>query len=851
MKCNYSDTVLSRLTCGLAMTVLSCTAAHAAPLVGMSIQSKPLPAITYTNQSYPVKYQLKVNPRITKYVKTILLKPVSDFGGIVHTIKSDCNVINANKPVCSWSGTWKPTTSGKHWVNMSFSYGGVTFKGNAKTRLQSKSSQVRITKASVLPPLLALNKSYKVNYLFTFDAADAAAIKSIVVTPVASGGVFKKVSSTCDRLLPNSKSCLWKGSFKATRVGKYTLNASYAYNGFHFAGTSSSKYSVNVTKTGGGGDTVQVSVAKQSPFLPSKILVGKPYPVRYVFTFDAADAAKIGTISVTPSLGSGASLEMSSSTCGSISANATSCVWNGNFTATQVGAYNINVSYNYTISSKKYSFVGTIALNQSTVASNAFTVTVDTDFNKISVKRIKVSNDTDVPITDLSMGDSALGDYFVRYNGANGGSAKGTWCTASSCPQSCGSNLSPKSICYVYVRSTLKSSIGSEQTKSLVISSAKAHLSKTVALTNTKVLYAAGGFTLSSPLIGLAKYGISRYDGTSWILMKEFGPGRINALATDAEGNLYAGGAFKLSAAYGYFRYLEVYDGTNWHRKYGNISGNINALASSKDGYVYVGINKPSSGLGHLWRYKIDGGRGNTLYKYDNGPYIDGGQGFNGNVNTIAMNAAGTEFYVAGTATTGSSRKNYVLPSRAWTRPETGISGSAFNNAIATMAIGSNGILYAAGDFTNSANKRYVAKRATDGTWSSMGTGPSGTSFNGTILVSDVNTSNQLNVAGSFTNASGKHYVAEYSRSSWISLGDGPSGKKFAYSILALRTDADNSVYVSSGFTDGRLKVTKGVFKYSPGTGWVFLGSGPSWKPFKQAPDALQLGSLLTAAVQK
>jgi len=90
-------------------------------------------------------------------------------------------------------------------------------------------------------------------------------------------------------------------------------------------------------------------------------------------------------------------------------------------------------------------------------------------------------------------------------------------------------------------------------------------------------------------------------------------------------------------------------------------------------------------------------------------------------------------------------------PPASWSQLGT----NGFNNLIYTLAIGSNGNLYAGGDFTNGIGNYYVA--VYDGTsWSQLGTG-----FNGNIYTLAIGSNGNVYAGGTFSNGSGR-YVAVY-----------------------------------------------------------------------------------------
>jgi len=98
-------------------------------------------------------------------------------------------------------------------------------------------------------------------------------------------------------------------------------------------------------------------------------------------------------------------------------------------------------------------------------------------------------------------------------------------------------------------------------------------------------LYAGGQFYLgpygSSPL-----YQIAEWNGSSWTGIGDTG-GEVYALAFDQSGDLFAAGIFD---------YLEEFDGTNWHAFETGVDAYGYALALDQSGNVYEGCAATAQG---------------------------------------------------------------------------------------------------------------------------------------------------------------------------------------------------------------------------------------------------------------
>ena len=853
---------------GMVLMALLSLRAQGAAMVTLVKQVPMLPAMTHVNKAYRLSYQLKVHPQATRRIKKIAVIPVSS-NGIFDHIETTCGTIDPKQPTCWWHATWKPTMSGSHWVNLNFFYGGVLFKGNRRTRQRTRSSHFRLFKASSLPARIVVDKTYRVDYLFRFDAGSAVTMGAIAVTPIASGGVFKKVASNCDHLRAGTTSCSWHGRFTASRVGHYRINLNYGYTvagkAYRFTGGADTGQSTLARR-------IRVRVTRQAPLLPASTIANQSYPVHYKFEFASADAAEIGGIDVTPVLGGdkGGSFSVRSSSCSVIAAGTTSCSWHGRFTASRVGHYRINLNYGYTVAGKAYRFTGGADTGQSTSVQSRgvgiLDVVLDPDFSKPSVARIKVTNASpSASITDVYVDDSMLGRYFQRFNGRNGGTPVGPWCTSGRCPQRCGALASTSSVfcshgaitkfrldagksCYIYVRATLATALGSAQTRSLTVSSTMAHASKTIALTNTKMLYVAGTFTDDD-----SNSYVARYDGSSWSSMgsgpasKPFRYG-IRTLARDAYGGLYVGGDFDDGSGH---HYLARYDGRTWSAIDGMKTESnkiISHLAIDRFGRVYMsGWYEPASPTqGAISRYDPDTGQVTKMM-------VLGDTRFNGDVLAFALDATGSNLYVGSRFRIDPAKrsdKSYVAKynGNSWSLVGTATGANAFNNGVYTMVLDANDNLYVAGIFDDGTNT-YVA-RLHGSTWRNVGSGPVASPFGRySIQAMVVDSHDNLYAGGGFND--GTHpYIARYDADSglWSNIGSGPSGNMFNDAIFTMLMDTNDNLYVGGKFyAPGFVSY---VARYN-GKDWVSISSGgASAHDFRGQIEVLAFGSLLTVHIR-
>lgn len=282
-------------------------------------------------------------------------------------------------------------------------------------------------------------------------------------------------------------------------------------------------------------------------------------------------------------------------------------------------------------------------------------------------------------------------------------------------------------------------------------------------------IYAAGAFANGVNNSG-SKY-VAKFDGNTW---SELGGSNslsanssINALCTDAQGNIYAAGDFTNSNGK---RYVAKWNGSSWTEV-----GGLNALAA------------------------------------------------NNSIRTLCSDADGN-IYAAGDFTNGinNSGKRYVAKWDGSTWSEVGgLNALSANSYITSICADKNGNLYAAGGFTNSSDYRYVAEY-TGGNWFEM-TASHPLNANSVIYALCTDAQGNVYAAGAFTNAVGKQYVARYT-TDWGDLGS-PNGLSANNYIYTLCSDPSGNIYAAGDFTiySDSLFNHNYVAKYN-GSAWSELG---------------------------
>ncbi len=578
--------------------------------------------------------------------------------------------------------------------------------------------------------------------------------------------------------------------------------------------------------------------------LPRKVENNKIYPVSYRLSLNPAIARYVKKITILPvssggalSLGGGELFKDTTSTCQFINSASPACLWNGQFRAIVTGGHQVHIDYMF----GGITFQGTRQSQESTTSiPTPFTVTIDSSFNEPAVKRLKVKNTGTIEINDLSVDDSTLGIYFLRYNGSNGSTPRGPWCTPSSCSNRCGAlsgELNKGQSCYIYLRATDKARLGTTQKKSLQITGEG--ITRTITVINTQVLYAVGNFTNAK-----GNNYVSQYDGRTWISLGD-GPtnsrfnGTIIGLNIGAMGQIYVTGNFTNGNG---SRYAARYDGNAW------TTLGISSSNSSFNAYIYP-ATIDSSGKLYLGGYFTNATGNQYVARYDPGDksWTNIGDGtssekFNDYIYALAIDQRTNPRLYVGGRFTNSASEHFVAQynNGTWGNIGTGPGGNPFDSTIFTFSLDKAGNLYVGGAFDNSSGKQYMAKY--NGiSWTSIGDGPDAAKFNARIYISTIDGADNLYVGGGFSNGDGNRYIAKYNitRSSWSSISDGPAGSKFNGDIYALTTDTTGKLYVGGFF---KVAANKFYVARYDGNAWSRLGG----TPFNNAIRGLKISNLIS-----
>jgi len=139
--------------------------------------------------------------------------------------------------------------------------------------------------------------------------------------------------------------------------------------------------------------------------------------------------------------------------------------------------------------------------------------------------------------------------------------------------------------------------------------------------------------------------------------------------------------------------------------------------------------------------------------------------------------------------------------------------------SIRTLCTDLAGNIYAAGWFTNSSGKYYVAKW-NGNNWSELGGNALAANDGINSICSDA--AGNIYAAGWFTNSSGNCYVAKWNGSAWSELG-GTNALAANSNINSICTDAAGNVYAGGNFQNNNADYI--VAKWN-GSTWSQLGAG-------------------------
>lgn len=197
--------------------------------------------------------------------------------------------------------------------------------------------------------------------------------------------------------------------------------------------------------------------------------------------------------------------------------------------------------------------------------------------------------------------------------------------------------------------------------------------------------------------------------------------------------------------------------------------------------------------------------------------------GFNNTVYALDFTSSGNMFAAGDFLDGNNSRFVAYWNGKKWSELGTGSNSLNANYTIlAVVSSGSN--VYAAGGFVNDSGQNYVAKW--NGiSWSELRSATSSLHANGWIYSVIVDKVGNVYAAGGFTDSLGKHYVAKWNGTSWSQLGSGDNALNANDAIFAITSDSSGNIYAGGYFTNSSGK--EYVAKWN-GSRWSETGIGPN-----------------------
>lgn len=333
-----------------------------------------------------------------------------------------------------------------------------------------------------------------------------------------------------------------------------------------------------------------------------------------------------------------------------------------------------------------------------------------------------------------------------------------------------------------------------------------------LALDGSNNLYAGGVFT--SP----GSY-IAKWNGSAWSNPSSSTNSYIYSLASDGGSNIYAAGIFTSIGSGVSANRIARYNGTTWSALGTGLATGSSAMKclAYAGGSLYAGGDFTSANGSTINRFaRWDGTNFNKV-----GTDAASGNGLNSSVNAMAK--IGNDVFVAGAVTQAGGLDGKAV--YKWDGVSFSMVGNSFNADIHALVADVNGVLYAAGNFTDVGGDLaadYIVKW--DGSaWVKLHTTPPNNALRS--LMAD---GEDIYAGGYFTSVGGigASYIAKYNGTSWQALGTGLPGSY----PWAIAKDGLGNIYAGGSFS--------GYIRKWNGTTWSTMGAGPAGIVYSLAVDA-------------
>lgn len=334
-----------------------------------------------------------------------------------------------------------------------------------------------------------------------------------------------------------------------------------------------------------------------------------------------------------------------------------------------------------------------------------------------------------------------------------------------------------------------------------------------VAVDSSGNIWAGGSFTNYGGGGGSINH-IAYWNG-SWNAAGGGINGTVYAIAVDPSGNVYVGGSFATVGGGTTVNNIAKWNGSSWEALgSGTVGTNarVNALAVDDGGNIYAGGYFTQAG----------GSSANYIAKWNGSTWSNlpgaSGNGVDNIVNAITTD--GTNVYAGGTFTSAGgspAAKIAVWNTTTWSPIDGGVDDG---NKVSALWF-ENGILYVGGDFTKvgggTVDANYIAQWSAGPGWQALGTGMSTT----------VNTiTKNVYAGGAFTLAGGSsaYRVARWSGSSWSVLSNA-SYNGLNGTVYSIAAESGNSIYAGGSFTEAGGTSVSNVAKWN-GSAWSSIDNG-------------------------
>ncbi|HEX7415486.1 MAG TPA: hypothetical protein VF411_15705 [Bacteroidia bacterium] len=324
-------------------------------------------------------------------------------------------------------------------------------------------------------------------------------------------------------------------------------------------------------------------------------------------------------------------------------------------------------------------------------------------------------------------------------------------------------------------------------------------------------------------------------SGSNWTEVGNHGyegPNPLSSLFIDSTGNIFSSGKTYQTTIGGYnynVDYVTKWNGVYWQQLgTGTNSLNANAYISNicKDnsGNLYAaGMFTDSTFVSSYWCHPT----GNAyIAKWDGIKWSNlGGKGSlpAQYISSIVFNPTNGYLYAAVVKSYNPTFDYdiYFWNGSVWATIDN--SNTKLNRSAIKLYVDNNGNLYAGGTFTNSSGKYFVAKWS--GTnWIELGAGGNELNANGNIETICGDATGNIYAAGDFTNAIGNNFVAKWDGTKWTELG-GINALAGNGRIISICIDGAGNLYAggSMSYKIDAFDMCYYVAKWN-GSNWSIIG---------------------------